>query len=248
MTTTIKLTEMTWKMVAEALANGFNTVIVSVGSIEQHGYHLPLSTDEHLGDCLALILAEKLGNALVAPTIRPGCSSHHLPFPGTISVRPETLIEYLKDVCTSLDHHGFDNIVLIPSHGGNFAPVQTAVQSIAGELGANLIALADLNALITSLKEAIKETGQPESSAGGHAGSGETSFMLYYKPELVYQEYMKPGYIGPLTGKYVREGFDSVTPTGVLGDPTKASSEAGEIAIEKITDYMVEMIKRELAN
>jgi len=56
------------------------------------------------------------------------------------------------------------------AHDGNFAPVQTAVQSIAGELGSNLIALADLNALITSLKESIKETGQPESSAGGHTG------------------------------------------------------------------------------
>jgi creatinine amidohydrolase len=245
---TIKLSDMTWKMVEEALENGYKTVIVSVGSTEQHGHHLPLSTDEHFGDCLALILAEKLGKSLVAPTIRPGCSSHHLPFPGTISVSPETLIEYLKDICMSLDHHGFDNIILIPSHGGNFAPVQTTVQSIAGKLKANLIALADLTTLITSLKEAIQETGQPEASVGGHAGAGETSFMLYYKPELVYKEHMREGYIGPLTGKYVREGFDSVTPNGVLGDPTKASSEAGGVALEKITDLMLETLKRELAD
>ncbi|MBD3207750.1 creatininase family protein [Candidatus Bathyarchaeota archaeon] len=244
----IRMSDMTWKMVEEALENGYKTVIVSVGSTEQHGHHLPLSTDELFGDCLALILAEKLRKTLVAPTIRPGCSSHHLTFPGTISVRPETLIEYLKDICISLDHHGFDNIILIPSHGGNFAPVQTTVQSIANNLNANLIALADLTTLISVLKEAIKKTGQPESSVGGHAGAGETSFMLYYKPELVYEEYMKSGYIGPLTGKYVREGFDSVTPTGVLGDPSKGSSEAGEIALEKITDHMVETIKRELAD
>jgi creatinine amidohydrolase len=233
-------------MVEEAIDLGYRTVIMAVGSIEQHGHHLPLSTDEHLGDCLAQKLAEKLGDALIAPTIRPGCSSHHLPFAGTISVRPETLIEYLKDICRSLDHHGFDNIVIIPSHGGNFAPVQTAVQSIAGELSSNLIALADLTAIIGEFKKAIEKTGQPESSAGGHAGAGETSFMLYYKPELVYTGQMIQGYIGPFTRKYVREGFDAVTKTGVLGDPTKASKEAGELALEAITDHMVDVIRKEL--
>jgi creatinine amidohydrolase len=116
---TKKLSEMTWRMVEEAIDQGYRTVIMAVGSIEQHGHHLPLSTDEHLGDCLSEKLAEKLGDALIAPTIRPGCSSHHLPFSGTMSVRHETLIEYLKDICRSLDHHGFDNIVIIPSHGGN---------------------------------------------------------------------------------------------------------------------------------
>ncbi|MBN2334225.1 creatininase family protein [Candidatus Bathyarchaeota archaeon] len=243
---TIHLQDMTWPMVGKAIENGYKTVVVAVGSIEQHGHHLPLGTDTYLGDCIAERFAEKLGNTLVAPTIRPGCSPHHLDFPGTISITPETLIELLKDVCLSLDRHGFENIILVPSHGGNFAPVQTAVQSIAPELNASLIAIADLMGLITLFKQKVAETGQPPESAGGHAGAGETSFMLAYKPELVRKDAWKPGYIGPFTSKYVRTGFKAVTPTGVLGDPTKSSREAGEKIIDAVTDMMVAAAKREL--
>ncbi|MCW4013105.1 MAG: creatininase family protein, partial [Candidatus Bathyarchaeota archaeon] len=85
---TIHLEEMTWTMVEEAIAEGYKTVVMAVGSIEQHGHHLPLATDTYLGDVLATRTAEKLGKTLVAPTIRPGCSEHHLTFPGTISISP----------------------------------------------------------------------------------------------------------------------------------------------------------------
>jgi len=240
------LEKMTWPMVQQAMEQGYKTVIMAVGSIEQHGPHLPFGTDTYLGDCLATRLAEKLGKALVAPTLRPGCSEHHMDFPGTISISPEVLIEVVKEVCISLDRHGFENIILVPSHGGNFGPVQVAVQSIAPMLEANLMAAADLMGLIELMKEKVAATGQSPDAAGGHAGAGETSFMLAYKPELVRRDAWKPGYIGPFTSKYVREGFKAVTPTGVLGDPTVASSEAGEMIIEAVTDMLVAAVKREL--
>jgi creatinine amidohydrolase len=243
---TILLEEMTWSMVQDAMRGGYKSVIMAVGSIEQHGPHLPVSTDVHFGDCLAKLVAEKLGNTLVAPTIKPGCSSHHMHFPGTISLEPETLIAVLKDSCRSLDKHGFENIILLPSHGGNFAPVTTAVQSIAMQLNANLIDAAKTSGITTGFKRAVAETGADESSVGGHAGAGETSFMLAYKPGLVRKENMKKGYVGPSTKKYVRAGINSVSPSGVFGDPTVASREAGEKLIEYIVDMLVELIKGEL--
>jgi creatinine amidohydrolase len=168
---TILLEEMTWSMVQDAMRGGYKSVIMAVGSIEQHGPHLPVSTDVHFGDCLAKLVAEKLGNTLVAPTIKPGCSSHHMHFPGTISLEPETLIAVLKDSCRSLDKHGFENIILLPSHGGNFAPVTTAVQSIAMQLNANLIDAAKTSGITTGFKRAVAETGADESSVGARAHS-----------------------------------------------------------------------------
>ena len=243
---TIHLEQMTWKMVEEAITQGYKTVMMAVGSIEQHGPHMPLGTDTYLGDAITTKAAEKLGKTLVAPTIRPGCSEHHLDFPGSLSISPELMIELLKEVCLSLDRHGFENIVLIPSHRGNFGPVSVAVQSTDPLLEANLMAVTNLMGLIGVMKESVAATGASPDAAGGHAGAGETSFMLAYKPELVRKDAWKPGYIGPLTSKYVREGFKAVTPTGILGDPTVSTAEAGVMIIEKVSDMIVEAVKREL--
>ncbi len=87
-----RLERLSWPEVAAALAAGKTTAIIVVASSEQHGPHLPEATDALIGEGLAVRLAQRLGNALVAPVIRPGCSSHHLDFPGTISITPELLL------------------------------------------------------------------------------------------------------------------------------------------------------------
>jgi len=243
---TIMLEEMTWPIVEKALEEGYRAVIVPIGSVEQHGHHLPLATDAYLGEALARRLAERLGKTLVAPVIRPGCSVHHMAFPGTLDVTPQTLMQVVKDVCASLDHHGFETIILLPSHGGNFAPVATITQEIAPKLKASLVALTDLMGLITKMQEGAVEAGISREAVGGHACAGETSVLLAYKPELVRREAMRPGYIGPFTSKYVRKGFKAVTPTGVLGDPRPSTKEAGEKIIEKVTEMYLATLKREL--
>jgi creatinine amidohydrolase len=246
-TSTIMLEELTWPLVEKAMKDGYKTVLVPIGSIEQHGHHLPLATDSLMGEALAKRLAEKLGKTLVAPVLRPGCSVHHLAFPGSLSVSEETLMAMISDVCFSLDHHGFENIILLPSHGGNFAPVATVTQEIAPELKANLIAMGDLMGLIGKMQEAAVEKGIPRETVGGHACSGETSIIMAVRPDLVRMKDAKPGYIGPFTRKYQRQGFKAISPTGVMGDPRPATKEAGELMIEKITDMYVAAIKRELA-
>lgn len=85
----VLLEEYTWPEVEAALEAGTQTAVVAVGSIEQHGPHLPLVMDALAGDELSRRIAERLGDAIAAPTIRPGCSGHHMAFPGTITIPPK---------------------------------------------------------------------------------------------------------------------------------------------------------------
>src|ERR1700761_2589768 len=101
----IRLELMTYKDVAAALLRGFDTVIVPCGAVEQHGPHLPLCMDADHAEALAELIALRLGRTLIAPAIRVGCSSHHLAFPGTISLRPETFEAICSDYCTGLARH-----------------------------------------------------------------------------------------------------------------------------------------------
>ena len=119
----ILLEEMTWPEVEEALEAGWTTVVVAVGAVEQHGPHLPLLVDAARGDRLAVEVARRLGDALVAPTIRIGCSEHHMGFPGTLTLRRATLEAICLDYVVSLARHGFTRICFVPSHGGNFGPL-----------------------------------------------------------------------------------------------------------------------------
>ena len=118
--------EMSWLEISEALKSGVNTAIIPLGSVEQHGHHLPLLTDTIEAHYLSEMIAQEVGFALVAPAIRPGYSEHHMDFPGTISLRLETLASIIRDYCASLIHHGFKNIVMLNCHGGNI-PVLSAV-------------------------------------------------------------------------------------------------------------------------
>src|SRR5918912_336470 len=103
--TTLLLAEMTSAQVSAELAGGRSTIVVPFGAVEQHGPHLPLDTDAVLGDRLGSLLAERLG-ALCAPTIRVGCSQHHLAFAGTLSLRAGTLKMIVHDLVDSLTRHG----------------------------------------------------------------------------------------------------------------------------------------------
>src|SRR5919197_4742979 len=117
---------MRWPEIRERIADGHNTAVFSVGAIEQHGPHLPSNVDELLGSEFALELARRLGRALMAPTIRPGVSPQHIEFPGTITLRSETLKLLIEDYVHSLVRHGFRRVVVISAHFGNRSTVELA--------------------------------------------------------------------------------------------------------------------------
>src|SRR5262252_6114671 len=111
---------LSWPEVEAALAGGRRRAIVCAASTEQHGPHLPEATDALLGAAYAEGLARRLGNALVAPIIRPACSEHHMAFAGSLTIAPRLLMDILDSYLDSLRRHGLERFVVMSSHGGNF--------------------------------------------------------------------------------------------------------------------------------
>lgn len=244
--TSVRLAEHTWPEVEAALDDGTRTAIVAVGSVEQHGPHLPLIMDTLAGDELSERIAAELGDALAAPTIRPGCSGHHVDFPGTITIPPATLMELIRSHCRSLSEHGFEHVVLVPTHGGNFAPVNTVAPEIAREIDANVIALSNLEELMTLMNEGLRAAGIEYEEPVIHAGAAETAIVLAVDEDLVRTDELEVGHEGDLSvSRLLSAGFKEITENGVLGDPREASAEAGEAILDRITAAYVDRIETE---
>lgn len=244
--TSVLLEEHSWPEVETALEEGTRTAIVAVSSVEQHGPHLPLIMDALAGDELSRRIAEELGDAFAAPTIRPGCSGHHIEFPGTITISAETLMNLIRSYCRSLDAHGFEHIVLVPTHGGNFAPVNTVAPEIARKINANVISLANLDEHMALTNEGLREGGVEYEEPVIHAGAAETAIVLAVDEGLVRTDELEVGREGEIsTSRLLSEGFKAITRNGVLGDPRKATREAGEAILQKVTTVYVERIEAE---
>jgi creatinine amidohydrolase len=248
---TIKMEDMNSLDIKEAIDKGYTTAVFAIGSTEQHGPHLPIKTDSLIGDVWAFRVAQELENALQAPTIRPGCSEHHLAFSGTISLRSTTLKAIIHDYVDSLEKSGFKTIVLLPSHGGNFSTVQEAIKELKPKYPhIKIVGYADLLRFMDVLVKFSEESGITAEESGAHAGEGETSVMLALSENLVVKERFSPGYLGTLGEKEVKvvleEGMPSLTENGVLGDPTKATAERGIIYIERVVSFLVSEIKKQL--
>jgi creatinine amidohydrolase len=244
---TIRMEEMTWPVIKAAIESGFTTAVIGVGSTEQHGPHLPTMTDARIGDELAHRVALKLGDALQARTIHVGLSEHHLAFAGTLSLKPETLRMILLDYVDSLVRHGFKRIVFLPSHGGNFATVQIAIeQARAAQTGVEVTGYTDLFELTGFLNDASAAYGVSPEASGAHAGESETSIMMALEGDLVATGQMAVGYLGP-TGEdefkvILEKGMPALTANGVIGDPRTATAEKGEAYMERLADFVVTKI------
>jgi creatinine amidohydrolase len=244
---TIRMEEMNWPEIKRAIESGFTTVVFAVGSTEQHGPYLPTMTDARIGDALAERVARKLGHALQARTIDVGLSEHHLAFAGTISLKPETLLLVLRDYVDSLVRHGFTRIVIIPSHGGNFATVRQAIEEARKvHPGINVTGYTDFLGLADFLYRGSAEYGVSAEESGAHAGESETSIMMALEGPLVAADRFAPGYVGP-TGEaemklIFEKGMPALTSNGILGDPRRASAEKGEAYLERFADFLVSKI------
>ncbi len=251
---TVLMEEMTWQEIKYAVEEGKKTAIVVAASIEQHGPHLPTATDTIIGYALAEAVAKKLGTALVAPVLRPALSRHHIDFPGSITLRMQTFVNMLEEVCFSLKAHGFQNLVVFASHGGNTDALKAFTPSIAKKLGPEILLLFvhGLEKNIKSMQEFLARKGITPPKAGVHAGFSETSIMLMLRPDLVNMEKAVPGLtdeafyrpenIMNSKIKSFIHGIRSQSKNGILGDPTGANAEIGkEIFENKVNDIVVEI-------
>jgi creatinine amidohydrolase len=227
--TAIQLDRLPWPQVKAEIESGRDRVVVAFGATEQHGHHMPLATDALIGDHFARELAERL-DAFFAPTVRVGCSSHHLAFAGTLSIRDETFHAIVADLVSSLAQSGFRRIVLIPTHGGNFGPLGAAIEKLPEDQRRRVVALTDVGALLQIAQAGAEEHGVPLNEGGLHAGEWETSMLLAIDPELVDMNAADAGYTGDpaeaLQGLFTA-GVDSLTDVGAIGDPARASAEHG---------------------
>ena len=248
---TIRMEEMNWVDIQKAIDDGYKTVIIGVGSTEQHGPYLPTKTDSLIADTIANLLAKNLKNALQAQTIRVGCSDHHLSFSGTISLKKSTLKAIIQDYIESLQKHGFKNIIFIPTHGGNFEPLKEAVEEVQENYSKiKIMAFTDLMGFVDAQDKIAVDLNITINEAGSHAGEAETSEILFIDEKLVKRDRFQPGYLGILGEEEVQmlfeKGMSSLTDIGVLGDPTKASKKHGKIYIEKMVEFLIAEIRKKI--
>jgi creatinine amidohydrolase len=243
----LELEKLTWPEIRSEIDGGRDTIVVAFGAIEQHGHHLPLGTDAFFGDELSLALAERL-DAFRAPTVRVGCSRHHLAFPGTMSIEEETFHALVGDIVRGWAGHGFSRIVMLPTHGGNFAPMAGALEKLEPIEGVSVIAITDLGLLVQATLGLGAELGVPAAEGGLHGGEWETSMMLELRPELVKMDRAVAGYTGDLQSgleRFLGDGVHTISDTGVFGDPSHASAEHGRQYVERLIDLAAELVERE---
>jgi len=222
-------------------------VILPVGSVEQHSYHLPLATDSIGAYKISLEAAKRFGGSiLVLPPIYYGVSEHHMDFPGTITISPETLLRLVCEIAISLKRHGIRTLIIINGHGGNISVLSEAVRRLRFEF--------DMNALLINPWELISDVIEEtlESDVWGHACEFETSVALVEMPDLVRTDKIVDPHLRSL-GKYFDPASKNraiypwrtkdFSDTGALGYPSKASREKGEKLVSAMIDRTVEAIK-----
>jgi len=180
-----RMAEMTWPELRDAVQEG-RIAVMPTGIIEQHGPHLPLDTDIFLAQQISEKAAAKVPDKVVlVPPVVHGHSPHHMDFPGTLSVAPLNMINYVLDVCMSLSQHGFKKILMVNGHGSNMPVLdlvarQTIIQS-KGEAACAVIFYMHSEEYERAALELFPEM----SGRSGHADAVETALYLGLRPDLV---------------------------------------------------------------
>ncbi len=205
------LGDLSWPHVGPA------TVLIPLGSVEQHGPHLPLDTDTRIARALAERVAvgsDGTGpsGTVVAPALAYGASGEHEGFPGTLSIGSDALRDVVIELVRSASRT-FARVVLVCGHGGNLEGLRTALRTLRRE------------------RHEVVAWFAAVPSGDAHAGRTETSLMLALAPHLVRPGPWPAGLATPLPRLMpaLRQvGVAGVSPTGILGDPAGASAADGE--------------------
>jgi creatinine amidohydrolase len=242
------LAELHWPEVAK-LDREKTVAIIPIGSMEQHGPHLPFSVDILASSRIAQDLEKRLPEILLLPPLWAGVSAHHMDFPGSITLRAKVFIDLLHDICASLYHHGFRRMVLLNGHGGNRSSLEVLGQELFVEFGLTINTLAYWD-LVPDLVKSLKST---KSSGMGHSGELETSLMLYLSPQLVSQKDIPQGILGieepgPTSGIKRYMNMKDHSQPGVIGMPSAASVEIGKKLYDGALDALEKAVRALQAN
>jgi len=230
------LFEMTWPQIKELLTKT-KTVVIPVGSTEQHGHHLPLGSDSMQGTDMVKRLIKRFDDEGIAIAGAPT-----MPF--------GTLMAVLTEVVQSLYHHGFRNYVLLLSHGGNLPTLRLLANDLALQYRDIKVIVPDWIPINSAAYPEVLKSNRPKNEH--HSGEGETARMLAYTPKLVDMENAESYYVEPQMDPYHPKpypgsvstatsgfGVKEMTPYGVMGSPFKATAETGDKLYASSTGCMM---------
>lgn len=248
------LYEMSWQEAAEQIKKAHGVAIIPVGSVEQHGPHLPLGTDSYVAIGLAQAAAKK-ADVVLAPPVWMGWCPHHMVLPSTISIQANTMINLIMDMITSLHCHGIDKFILINGH----RIVNTVWMQIAGEKAQNQL---EVTVKIFDPAYMSKDfvAAHPDMGPVGHAEEIESSHMMFMHPDLVHLEKavdnpIHPSELYSVDPLYSHDTLCYVpTPVtaakkhaqkslGVTGSPSKSNVAFGKLYHEHLVMRLVQVIK-----
>lgn len=197
-------------------------LVIPVGSCEQHGEHLPLSTDTLIAEALSDALATRHPRVVVGPSITVSSSGEHAGFTGTLSIGREATSNTLVELVRSA--HWAHDVLIVNGHGGNVSALTHAAN------------------LLRSESRAVSVWNPHVVGGDAHAGHVETSIMLAISPTLVRMDRAHAGNVQPisdLANQLTTTGVRSVSPNGVLGDPRSATADEGHRIVSFLVDKLV---------
>jgi creatinine amidohydrolase len=232
-------------MTSDAVESGeFDKAILPVGATEFHGPHLPYGTDSIGAETIAEAIARALGNTLVLPPIGYGVSHHHLAWPWTVSVRPDTLMYMIRDVGESLLANDIRKLMILTAHDGNRAPAEGAARLLHQDHG---IAVALMDGWQGRIRQALY--GSQWDIDEDHGGQSELSIVMYGAPESARLDRAtaEPRQEMGVPVEVVGE-FKGTVPKGFSGDASAASAEEGEAICRAAVALVVPFLRELEAN
>ena len=255
MPTKYRYDELTWPEMRDAIARQ-PVVLLPFGTVEDHGPHLPINTDNVIVEAICLEAARRAsGDVLVLPLVPYGLDEHHMDFPGTISVSIPALLAFVTGVATSVARHGFTHLLIVNGHGSNASIADLAARQVVLETGIICGAMSPNAAIDPTLAEPTFSRMR-RSAAGGvaHAGEYETAMMLHLRPDLVHMD-QAVREIGQLELEYFnwdlnrpsilawQDWWSRMSQSGVCGDPTVATAEFGKALFETTVENFVRFVR-----
>lgn len=242
---TVQLQDLTWTEIRDQVRAGKTTIIIPIGGTEQSGPYIAVGKHNRRATVLAERIAQKLGNALVAPTVDyvPEGSyappTSHMRFPGTITIPDATFEQLLESAANSFAVHGFRNVVFLGDHGGYQGDLRQVVARLdrqwAGRPARAFAPPEYYAASSTGFAQILRQHGIRDDEIGTHAALADTSLQLAVAPQMVRLSALraapKPG---PADGVYG-------------GDPRRSSAALGELGVDAIVARTVEAIRKDMA-
>ncbi len=239
------LFDMSWPEVKQNLGK-IKVAIIPTGSCEQHGPNGTFEVDTARAYEVSKMLAARTHPlSLAVPPVLFGISSHHMNFPGTVTVRPETFIAVCMDVVDSLYQHGLRKFVFINGHGGNVGALRVVMAMIRDEYEDAAAAMASPTQVASDVV-----AQKVKSPITGHACESEISQCMYVAPRAVKSAALQKGTIKLSVEEYknpwgieIARKWDEVSENGALGDATQSSREMGQAIIDTAVERLAAFIK-----